>query len=173
MSYIRNVSRCFSKGALLFLMVLAPVEVIAQTVHDEAGLRSIFQDQEAAWNRGDGVAFAAAFSEDSDFINVPGDLVQGRTMIATRHGAILAGPLKGSHNTISIRTVTVVKTDLVIVEADHSTSDFHSLPPGIVATTPGLLKTRMTYIAKQQNGKWLIAFAQNSAVASTPVAPMR
>ena len=170
MSRLRNVSRCFFRGALLFLMVLAPIAGIAQTVPDEAGLRSLFQDQEAAWNRGDGAAFAAAFTEDSDFINVRGDLFHGRTMIAARHTAILSGPLKGSHNTIAIQAVMAVRTDLVIVETEHSTIDFHSLPPGIVATTPGMLKTRMTYIAKRQNGKWSIVFAQNTAVASTPVA---
>jgi uncharacterized protein (TIGR02246 family) len=173
MSRIANSGRGFFRGALLLLIVLAPAAVIAQTVPDEAGLKSLFQDQEAAWNRGDGVAFAAAFAEDSDFINVRGDLFHGRTMIAARHAAILAGPLKESHNTISIRTITAVRTDLVIVETEHSTSDFHSLPPGIVATTPGILKTRMTYVAKRQNGKWSIVFAQNTAVASTPVTPAR
>jgi uncharacterized protein (TIGR02246 family) len=61
-------------------MVLAPVAVIAQTVPGEAGLRLLFQDQEAAWNRDDGVAFAAAFTEDSDFINVRGDLFHGREL---------------------------------------------------------------------------------------------
>ena len=154
-------------------MVLAPVAVIAQTVHDEAGLRSLFQDQQAAWNRGDGVAFAAAFTEDSDFINVRGDLFHGRTMIAARHMAILSGPLKGSHNTIKIRTLTAVGIDLAIVETDHLTNDFHSLPPGIVATTPGMLKTRMTYLAKRRDGHWWILFAQNTAVASTPVTPAK
>ncbi|MBB5061183.1 uncharacterized protein (TIGR02246 family) [Granulicella aggregans] len=154
-------------------MVLAPAAVIAQKVPDEAALRSLFQDQEAAWNRGDGVAFAAAFTEDSDFINVRGDLFHGRTMIAARHAAILSGPLKGSHNLITIRTLTPVSTNLAIVETDHSTSDFRSLPPGIVATTPGTLKTRMTYVARRQSGKWSILFAQNTAVASTPVTPTR
>jgi uncharacterized protein (TIGR02246 family) len=173
MSRIRSASRCFFRSAFFFLMALAPAAALAQTVPDVAGLRSLFQDQEAAWNRGDGVAFAAAFAADSDFINVRGDLFHGRTMIAARHAAILAGPLKASHNTITIRTMMAVKTDLVIVETEHSTSDFHSLPPGIVATTPGILKTRMTYVAKRQSGKWSIVFAQNTAVASTPVTPAR
>lgn len=94
-------------------------------------------------------------------------------MIAARHAAILTGPLKGTHNTITTRTVMAVRTDLAIVETEHSTSDFHSLPPGIVATTPGKLRTRMTYVAKRQSGKWSIVFAQNTAVASTPVTPAR
>ncbi len=173
MSRICSASRCFFRSAFFFLMVLAPAAVIAQRVPDEAGLRSLFQDQEAAWNRGNGVAFAAAFTEDSDFINVRGDLFHGRTMIAARHAAILSGPLKGSHNVITIRTLTPVSTNLAIVETDHSTSDFRSLPPGIVATTPGILKTRMTYVARRQSGKWSIVFAQYTAVASTPVTPTR
>ncbi len=81
MSRICSSSRCFFRSAFFFLMVLAPAAIIAQRVPDEAGLRSLFQDQEAAWNPGDGAAFAAAFTEDSDFINVRGDLFHGRTMI--------------------------------------------------------------------------------------------
>ena len=89
------------RSALFFLIVLAPDAVIAQRVPDESGLRSLFQDQEAAWNRGDGVAFAAAFTEDSDFINLRGDLFV----------AILSEPLKGSHNVITIRTLTPVSEE--------------------------------------------------------------
>jgi uncharacterized protein (TIGR02246 family) len=153
---------------LMCLMMLSALPATAQTVADESGLRTLFQEQEAAWNCGDGAAFASAFTEDSDFINVRGDLFHGRTMIAARHTAILSGPLKGSHNMITVRTLKAIGTDLVIVETDHTTTDFHSLPPGILATSPGMLRTRMTYVAKREDGKWSLVYAQNTAVAAAP-----
>lgn len=45
MSRRPNFGRGVFRGALLLLIVLAPSAVIAQGVPDEAGLRSLFQNQ--------------------------------------------------------------------------------------------------------------------------------
>ena len=49
-----------------------------------------------AWNRADGVAFAAPFIETADFINIRGGLYRGRTDIAKGHHIIFNTVYKGS-----------------------------------------------------------------------------
>jgi uncharacterized protein (TIGR02246 family) len=171
-SNVNSSGASFLRCVVVLLMVLTPILVPAQMMADEKALRAVFQEQEAAWNRGDGVGFAAAFADDSDFINVRGDLFHGKTMIAARHTSILSGPFKGSHDTITIRNLRTISPELVIVETDHSLTEFHSLPPGIGPTFPGTLKTHMTYVVSRKEGGWSIVFAQNTAVASAPLAPV-
>ncbi len=47
MSRMRSAVDAFSRSAIFFLMVLAPAAVIEKRVPDEAGFRSLFQEQVA------------------------------------------------------------------------------------------------------------------------------
>jgi uncharacterized protein (TIGR02246 family) len=77
---------------------------------------------------------------------------------------ILAGPFKGSSFTPVIRRVHFIGTDAAIVETDVSVTNYRALPPGAVATQPGML-TRLTHVFGQRNGVWRIEASQNTAVA--------
>ncbi|GAA3997933.1 SgcJ/EcaC family oxidoreductase [Sphingomonas humi] len=57
---------------------------------------------EAAWNAGDGAAFAANFAEDADFVNVLGHHARGRAEIAVGHQGIFEGVYKGSRNRLQV-----------------------------------------------------------------------
>ena len=57
---------------------------------------------EAAWNAGDGAAYAAAFAPDADFVNVRGELLAGPE-IGPGHQRLFAGPYAGS--TVGYRLV--------------------------------------------------------------------
>jgi uncharacterized protein (TIGR02246 family) len=57
-------------------------------VYDEQKLREIVKGLEAAWNKGESVAWAEFFSEDADFMHILGGFSNGRTTIERGHRAI-------------------------------------------------------------------------------------
>lgn len=50
-----------------------------------ADLRAVVAGLAAAWNAGDGAAFAAAFAEDAVFVDIKANRDDGRDAIRTRH----------------------------------------------------------------------------------------
>lgn len=170
MSAFRGIGKVFCVAAFVFLTV--PL-MRAQVPEDTRNaLHSILHQQEIDWNQGDGKGFAVAFADDAEFINIRGDLFRGKEMIADRHTFILTGPFRGSHVVITVRQYTELTPDIVIVEMDHTLTNYRSLPPGISPTSSGVLKTRMKYIAKRNNGQWQLIAGQNTAVSPmTPPAP--
>lgn len=56
----------------------------------------------AAWAAGDGDAFAAAFAEDADFIDIRGGHHAGRAAIARTHASIFATVYRGSTATYEV-----------------------------------------------------------------------
>lgn len=50
----------------------------------------------SAWNVGDGGAFARAFAEDADFVNIYATHVAGRDAVAQLHQTIFEGVYQGS-----------------------------------------------------------------------------
>ena len=160
--------------SLLFCLTIgATMDTLSQTPSGTSlgtELQQILDAQAAAWNRGDGQAWAAAFSEDADFINIRGDVFHGRDAIGQQHARIFAGPFKGSHATITVRRVTEPAAGVELIDTDHEVSGFAFLPPGIAPSTPGILRTHMKYVAVKKNGRWELVAAQNTAVA--PAASM-
>lgn len=133
----------------------------------DAILEQVIRQQEAAWNAGDGLAWASAFSEDADFVNILGNVFQGREDIARQHVFLLGGPYKGSHTKIKIRRITEPAPTVAIIETEYEVTRFNMLPPGIAPTTPGVLKARMKYVALKQGAQWQFIAAQNTAILPT------
>lgn len=153
--------------AVLFLIAsacLIPVPLSAQGA-DESALREMLRVQTAAWNRGDGPGWAKDFTDDCDFINIRGDVFHGRTDLGARVNAILQGPFKGSHLSLSIRRFTLLTGDVALIETDHDLSNFPGMVPGIAATSHGVLKTHMKYVALKKANHWYFVAAQNTAIS--------
>lgn len=161
---------------VLLLAALAPASFVSAAqpltavTEDDTSLRAILDSQAAAWNRGDGDAWAAAFADDATFINVRGQIVAGHAGIAAIHRMILTGPYKGSHVEIRVRRILPLSAEIALVETDHIVSNFHALPPGLVPTSPGVLEAHMNYIARKgPGGAWQFVSAQNTAVLPGPM----
>lgn len=110
-----------------------------------------------AWERGDGEAYAALFSEDAQYVSAPGERVYGRKAIASSHQQIFDTIFKGSklgrNYPSKIRTVT---PDVVLVESAGSV-----LFPGERESEiepNGLL----TLVLARQQGIWRIVSFQNT-----------
>ncbi len=72
---------------------------------DRSRLEKLVEALEDAWNAGDSTAFAAAFAEDADFVNVYGMHARGRTAIAKGHHFIFTTIYR--HSKVEYRVVSV------------------------------------------------------------------
>ena len=133
-----------------------------------AVLKAILDDQASAWNRGDATAWAEAFSDDADFVNVLGHAFTGRASIREQHARIFAGPYLGSKTAVSVRKLSQVSPEIALLETVHEVTGFKALPPGIAETTSGVLKTLMKYVVVKRDGAWRIVAAQNTVVLQAP-----
>ena len=70
--------------------------------HDRAALDLIVRRLEAAWNTGDGEAFASPFAEDADFVTIRGEHFSGRAAIGAGHAAIFRTIYAGSTNHMTV-----------------------------------------------------------------------
>ncbi|RST29621.1 SgcJ/EcaC family oxidoreductase [Sphingomonas ginkgonis] len=70
---------------------------------DRAAADALCAALTAAWNAGDGDAFAAVFSPQADFVNVLGHHACGRDEIAAGHRGIFESVYKGSRNRFSVQ----------------------------------------------------------------------
>src|SRR6185295_18476642 len=82
---------------------------------DRAAIEALVASLEAAWNAGDGDAFAAPFTVDADFVNIRAEHHRGRAAIAAGHAAILSTIYAGSTNRYAVETVRVLRTDVALV----------------------------------------------------------
>ena len=145
---------------------------VAQSVPSpESRIQHILSAQEVAWNLGDSTSWGSAFTEDADFINILGQAFHGRETIVQLHARGFAGPFKGSHATFTVRQFRQLTPDVVMVEAVHEITGYQALPPGVVATMPGILRTRMKYVLVKRDEAWQIVAAQNTAVLPETSAP--
>lgn len=135
------------------------------TADHSAAIRSALDRQAAAWNRKDAEAFCADFLEDASFINVRGDFVCGRNAIVKVHAFIFAGPYKDTRLDTQVDSIVYPAPTVAIVDTVMTVTGFSILPPGLVPTEPGTLRTRMRFVFVDRGGQWKIVAGQNTAIS--------
>lgn len=153
----------FIAASALFFAIAAPGYA------DEAAekpLRQSLDHLAQAWNTADAQMWANEYWPEGELINILGGIMPNPAAIRERHAAVLAGPFKGSHFESTVRRILFLGPDVAIVDTDIRVTQFHALPPGAVATSPGLLLTRMKHVYQRRDGVWRIAASQNTAVTS-------
>ena len=97
------------------------------SVADRAAIDALVASLEAAWNAGDGEAFAAPFAADADFVNIRAEHHRGREAIAAGHAAILRTIYAGSTNHYTVETARLLHNDVAVVHV-HAVLDVPSDP---------------------------------------------
>ena len=134
----------------------------------EDSIRSLLEEQVAAWNAGDAQAWCKDFTPDAEFVNILGMHFRGRDANARRHEELFASIFKGSHLEIQDVKVRILENSTAIAGAIFDLMHFRRLPPGIRPTQgSGLLRTRMHYVMICEASRWRIVFSQNTAVMPT------
>jgi uncharacterized protein (TIGR02246 family) len=98
-----------------------------------------------AFNRHDAAKFAAAFTEDGDFIDTHGGRVHGRKAIGDVVAKLVQKPQAGNHATRGETAVKMVKPDVALVLSRLTVSN-NGRPGGAFATL----------VLISANGKWRI-----------------
>ncbi|WP_213947531.1 SgcJ/EcaC family oxidoreductase [Luteibacter sp. dw_328] len=138
----------------------------------EKPLRESLDRLAQAWNTGDGAMWANEYWPEGELVNILGGVMPNAEAIRERHTAVLAGPFKGSHFESTVRHIQFLGPDVAVVDTDIRVTHFQALPRGAVATSPGVLLTRMKHVYQRREGTWHIIASQNTAVLPTVDAPL-
>lgn len=122
-------------------------------------VEQLFEKLKLAWDRGDGEAYGACFTENADYVTFQGEHLQGRKAIADTHQQLWNSVLRGSNLVGEIKKVHFVTPEFAI---------FHGV--GAVKlrwqkTAPMKRDSINTNVAVKQNGEWKIVAFQNSRIS--------
>ena len=116
---------------------------------------------ESAWNTGDGAAFAEAFAEDADFVNVYGMHARGRSAIAAGHNFIFTTIYKGSTVEYRIDSMRELVPEVTLVHVSAKLT----VPAGPMAGTHEAVWSGVTMLTSDG---WKFAAFQNTFVKAPP-----
>jgi uncharacterized protein (TIGR02246 family) len=125
---------------------------------EERALHGLVYQLEAAWNAADGPAFAAAFTDDADFIHILGGYYTGRAAIETGHRMIFGTIYKGSTVHYSVEKIRFVRPDIALIFVRQHLEFFEN-------GEPRELDARPTVIAEKIDGQWKIVAMQNTRIS--------
>jgi uncharacterized protein (TIGR02246 family) len=125
---------------------------------DEQAIRALPRYLEEAWNRGDGLSYAALFTADCDYIAFDGTHLTGRPGNAQHHEKLFDSVLYGSRLRLTDVTVRFITPDLALMHADGSVS--------MPWQSPDAPKRRSlhTYVVVRNDDGWRIAAFQSVRV---------
>jgi len=109
-----------------------------------------------AWNSHDGVAYAAEFWPDAEFVNVFGGIMKDQQEIATRTDEVVKGALRGRQVKMTIRRVRELAPTVIVVDSEDTDGSGASQ-----------VTTRMKLVLQKRGDVWRVAAGQNTRV-STP-----
>ncbi len=175
---MRTFPRWVAAAVLLTFALVPRADAAPAGAHaqDEAALRKLVAEQTEAWNRSDAAAWSKDFAPDAEFINIVGTVFSGRAEIERRHAFVFGSLFKGSRSEVTVGKVLFLGTkgDVAVVDMEHRVTGYAGLPPGVQATEPGVLRTRMRYVLAKAGGSWRIVAGQNTDVKPAPAsAPSR
>jgi len=127
----------------------------------EASVRGIVAAQVAAWNAGDGTAYAKDLASDASFTNLFGMVLYGAAAFAERHRQILATFYKGTTKHHSIRRIRFVTPDVAIVDIDNEVRGVTAMPPGIPVPPDGIVRTQLMEVIVRRGGRWWVEAYHN------------
>ncbi len=137
-------------------------------------IEALIAGEDDAWNRGDASGFAARALADVVFTNVVGMFSVGKPPFVAQHERIFSTIYKGSTCHQSVQHITLLKSDVAIVDTLAIVTGFQHTPPGI-GTIDGAIHARLEQVLIRLTDGWWIASFHNVAVnpAALQDAPQR
>ena len=134
---------------------------------DVAAIRNVLAELVACWNRADGTAYGALFTDDADYIDVTGAHTHGGAAIGQTHQFMWDNFLKGS-----------------ILESSGADADVQFITPDVAiviargavrlsgqAAAPADRQSINTNVLIERDGVWRIRAFQNNRIQSFPGTP--
>jgi uncharacterized protein (TIGR02246 family) len=133
----------------------------AQDAAAEAQIRTIVAQQVAAWDAGDGMAYARDIAPDVSFTNLFGMVMYGAAAFAERHSHILKTFYKGTTKHHAVRRIRFVTPDVAIVDIDNEVRGVKAMPAGIAVPSDGTVRTQLMEVFVRQGDRWWIEAYHN------------
>jgi uncharacterized protein (TIGR02246 family) len=127
----------------------------------EAQIRAIVAEQAAAWDAGDGAAYAKDLAPDASFTNLFGMVMYGAAAFAERHQHILATFYKGTTKHHAIRRIRFVTPDVAIVDIDNQVRGVKTMPAGIGVPPDGIVRTQLMEVFVRRGDRWWVEAYHN------------
>ncbi|MEU8107361.1 SgcJ/EcaC family oxidoreductase [Nonomuraea muscovyensis] len=119
----------------------------------EKAVRELFADLRDAWDRGDGDAYGACFTEDATYTTFVGTVYHGRADIAAGHQALFGAFLKGTRMYEQIDEIRFLGPDAAVVVGRGE----------VAKKRPRELGKVQTYtLVREADGRWRIAAFHNT-----------
>jgi uncharacterized protein (TIGR02246 family) len=143
---------------------------------DDEDVREVVNGFAETWNRHDMNAFGALFTPDADFVNVVGTHWKGLESIqlntAFLHGAILADSAgvtlpKTAYGIFKTSNITHKQVDVRFLRKDIAVVHVQNEMQGD-ARTQDTRRTLLLMILTKEDGRWLVAVAQNTEINRPP-----
>ncbi|GAA4638153.1 hypothetical protein GCM10023196_094770 [Actinoallomurus vinaceus] len=125
----------------------------ANTQADLVAIRTLLEQSQDVWNRGDGAAYGELFADDATDVTYVGTVYHGGLEIGRAHQALFDSFLKGSRLAIEIVDIRFHGADTAVVV---TRGDVHKGKPkklGKIATYT---------VVRRGDGRWRIAAVQKT-----------
>ena len=116
---------------------------------------------EEAWNAADGARFARPFAEDADFVNIRGEHLRTREVIAKGHQAIFNTIYAGSVIRYEVTGVRAIAPAVLLAHVKGTLK----APTGPLA---GEHRSLFTLVLVQDQEAWRIAAFHNTLITQVP-----
>jgi uncharacterized protein (TIGR02246 family) len=153
---MESLERATIKNGIIMDMSSHKSKTIDLKSDDEVAIRKLYQQMIDGWNAVNGDAFAAPYTDDSDFIGFDGTYMKGRQEIASFHQMLFNKFLKGTSLIGKIRSIRFVTMDVAIMIAVSGT---------VMAGQSDIEPERNsihTIVAVKRDSNWHFAAFQNS-----------
>ncbi|MEV6323257.1 SgcJ/EcaC family oxidoreductase [Nocardia sp. NPDC051787] len=138
-------------------------ETADRTAADAARIRALFQDLMRAWTDNDAAAYAALFTEDSDYVSYDGTRAIGRAEHQRNHDKLFRGVLAGSALVGDVESIRFVTPDVAILHGSASV-----LMPWR-SRLPERRLSRQTLVLVRTSESWRVSAIHNGRVRPVTV----
>lgn len=114
------MKRSFFTLASICILVLSTVAFAQDQQKDEATINSLNKKFAVAWNKGDGAAMGATYTEDGCLIDPFGTEARGRTAATALLTQTVSTTLKGSTTSFETNYIRFLKPDVAFVDATQT-----------------------------------------------------
>ena len=157
---MKTMYRVATVVGMLWWAAFVPT-LAAQDAESESAIRAIVAGQAAAWNAGDGDAYAKDVAADASFTNIFGMVMYGKPAFTKRHSEILATFFKGTTKHHAVRRIRFITPDVAIVDIDNEVRGVNAMPGGIAAPPDGVLKTQLMEVFVRRQQRWWVEAYHN------------
>jgi uncharacterized protein (TIGR02246 family) len=130
-----------------------------------ASVKSVVASLAESWNRHDMMAFAAAFAENADFVNVIGMHWQGRQEIEAKHTVTHRKIFRNSTLQIIDQSVRFLSPSIALAHVSTELKGAESLRERVA---PETRRSLLTCVLVKEADRWLITAAHNTDIVPVP-----